>query len=461
MFVEEHPYSYLALVNADADNGRIAWVALNSAGFAVANTATDNLPASTALGSGTPSSVNPGLIMADAARTCATVDDFEWFLTHNLGRETMTRSNFLALDARGNASIFETHSRGFKRLNASETPEGGSGNTNFSRSGEPDKGHGYLRFDREAVLLKAAPSGRLSTDYILQMLSRDLGHPLLHNPAQSEWAKFPSETPVWLHTNYTIDRPSTASATVIHGIRPGEDPSHTTMWVALGEPLTSIAVPLWVAAGQPPAELWEGKDAALSLESERLKALLRPLKSTERLEYLDLTRLDNASGTGWLPMTLAAERGDLKQADDLLKKNPSEKKMAELEGGAHAGRAQEGGVADHGNESRPRGGDPRSTDVSGNKALVKRSQIDAYHKCPYPTPLVSRAFAGIGIRRPDRSRRHCIELAEPCRSRRQRPAQGHESQGAMAARHWRRLSCSPTTRSSKAGGRSSPPSPTA
>ena len=43
--------------------------------------------------------------------------------------------------------------------------------------------------------------------------------------------------------------------------------------------------PLWVAAGQPPAELWEGKDAALSLESERLKALLRPLKSTERLEY--------------------------------------------------------------------------------------------------------------------------------------------------------------------------------
>ena len=99
--------------------------------------------------------------MADAARTCATVDDFEWFLTHNLGRETMTRSNFLALDARGNASIFETHSRGFKRLNASETPEGYIGNTNFSRSGEPDKGHGYLRFDREAVLLKAAPSGRL------------------------------------------------------------------------------------------------------------------------------------------------------------------------------------------------------------------------------------------------------------------------------------------------------------
>jgi hypothetical protein len=136
---------------------------------------------------------------------------------------------------------------------------------------------------------------------------------------------------VWLHTNYTIDRPSTASATVIHGVRPGEDPSHTTMWVALGEPLTSIAVPLWVSAGQPPAELWEGKDAPLTRESERLKSLLRPLKSTERQEYLDLTQLDNAAGTGWLPMTLAAERDNFKQADDLMKKNPSVEDLASFE----------------------------------------------------------------------------------------------------------------------------------
>jgi hypothetical protein len=341
VFVEEQPYSYLALVNSGADNGRIAWLALNSAGFAVANTGTDNLPADTpgsaagrtgaAAGAETAMGMSPGLIMADAARTCATVDDFERFLARNLGRETMTRSNFLALDARGNASIFETHTRGFKRLNASETPEGYIGNTNFSRSGEPDKGHGYLRFDREAVLLKAAPGGKLSTDYIFQVMSRDLGSVLLHTPERSEWAKFPAGTPVWLHSNYTIDRPSTASATVIHGVRKGEDPSLTTMWVALGEPVTSIAVPLWVAAGQPPAELWEGKDAPLTLEANRLKALLRPLKSTERLEFMDLTRLDNASGTGWLPMTLAAERDNFKQAEELLRKKPSVSELAALE----------------------------------------------------------------------------------------------------------------------------------
>ena len=344
VFVEEQPYSYLALINAEHVNGRLVWAGLNSAGFAVANTATDNLPAAPAPSAGGTAagaasgmgSANPSIIMADAVRTCATVDEFEQFLKRNLGRETMTRSNFLALDAGGHASIFETHALGFKRMNASDTPEKYIGNTNFSRSGETDKGHGYLRFDRESVLLKAAPGGRLSTEYILQIMSRDLGHPLLNHPERAEWSNLPADRPVWLHTNYTINRPSTASVFIVHGVRPGEDPKRTTMWVVLGEPLTSIAVPLWVAAGQPPAEMWEGKDAPLSLEAARIKDLLRPLTSVERDEYLDVTRLDNAAGTGWLPATLAAERETLRKTEQLLKGNPTPAELAAFEKAAAA-----------------------------------------------------------------------------------------------------------------------------
>jgi hypothetical protein len=91
-----------------------------------------------------------------------------------------------------------------------------------------------------------------------------------------------------------------ASAIVIRCVKPGEDPKGTTMWVMLGEPLTSIAVPLWAAAGAPPPELWDGKDSALSKESARLKNVLRPLKTAERRDYVDVTRRDNAAGTGWL-----------------------------------------------------------------------------------------------------------------------------------------------------------------
>ncbi len=324
VFVEDKPYSYLALVDGEPGNGRLAWAALNAAGFAVANTATTNLPPMEPSGS-------PSILMGDAARTCATVDEFEQFLRHNFGKNRGTRSNFLAVDAKGGAAIFETHANGVKRLNAVDAPEQYLGNTNFSRTGTADQGGGYLRFDREAALLKAAPAGKLSVDYVMQVMSRDLGHPLLHNPERAQWRTFAADTPIWLHTNHTIDRPSTASAVIIHNVKPGEDPRRATMWVVLGEPLTSIAVPLWVAAGTPPSELWDGKDAALSKESARLKDVLRPLKSAERREYLDVTRLDNASGTGWLPATLAAERENLRQTEELLARNPSASELAAFE----------------------------------------------------------------------------------------------------------------------------------
>ncbi len=324
VFVEDKPYNYLTLVDGDPANGHLAWAALNAAGFAVANTATTNLPPSEPSG-------NPAILMGDAARTCASVDEFEQFLQHNFGKNRGTRSNFLVVDAKGGAAIFETHANGFKRFNAAEVPEQYLGNTNFSRSGTADGGGGYLRFDREAALLRAVPNGRLSVDYILQTMARDLGHPLLHHPERAAWRKFPPDTPVWLHTNYTIDRPSTASAIVIQNVKPGEDPSRATMWVILGEPLTSIAVPLWVAAGTPPAELWEGKEAALLKESARIKNVLRPLKSTERREYVDVTRLDNAAGTGWLPTILAAERQNIEQANDLLKRKAGVGDLAAFE----------------------------------------------------------------------------------------------------------------------------------
>lgn len=324
VFVEDKPYSYLALVDAEPGNGRLAWAALNAAGFAVANTATDNLPPNEPSG-------NPAILMADAARTCATVDEFEQFLRRNFGKNRGTRSNFLAVDAKGGAAIFETHLTGTRRLNAAETPEQYLGNTNFSRSGAVDQGHGYLRFDREAALLKRAPAARLSVDFVLDVMARDLGHPLVRHPEREQWRTFPPDTPVWLHTNYTIDRPSTASVVVIQNVRPGEDPRRATMWVILGEPLTSVAVPLWVAAGTPPTELWEGNEAALFTESARLKEILRPLKSAERREYLDVTRLDNSAGTGWLPATLAAERQNLAQAKDLLRRNASVAELAAFE----------------------------------------------------------------------------------------------------------------------------------
>ena len=326
VFVDDKPYSYLGVVNADKADGRMVWAGVNAAGFAVANSVSYNLPQK----SGEQVDLE-GLIMADALRTCATVADFEHLLSRGLGPDLGSRANFLVMDAKGGLSIFETHNHGFKRLDAADTAERYLANTNFSRSGSADQGAGYLRFDRETALLKAAPPGSITSGWILQTLSRDLGHALLAHPGREEWKKLPADRPYWVHTNYTINRASTASAVVIHGVKPGDDPRRTTMWVILGEPVCGVAVPLWVAAGAPPAAVWEGDEAALTRESLRIKGVLRPLAARERKEYADLSKLDNAAGSGWLPGLLTAETDTLKQAGALLAKNPSPSELASFE----------------------------------------------------------------------------------------------------------------------------------
>lgn len=123
---------------------------------------------------------------------------------------------------------------------------------------------------------------------------------------------------------------------VFQGVKKGKDPSRSIMWVILGEPLTSIAVPLWVKAGRVPRLLWDGDIAPLNREAMRIKALLRPLKGGNRPQYLDLTKLNNNRGSGWFPLILKKEREIFKATEEFAKKphTPSEifefeRKMAE------------------------------------------------------------------------------------------------------------------------------------
>lgn len=323
ILVTEQPYSFLALVDADDTAGRAAWAGVNAHGFAIANSASYNLPQPA-----TEAREQEGVVMAEALRTCRTVDDFEKMLERRQGKRLGVRANFFAIDATGTAVIIETHNNGHTRYDASAFPSRRMANTNFSRSGTIDEGAGYMRFDRESGLLQSIPADRLGPAAIFDVLSRDLGHPLVAHPTRDAWKSLPADRPVWVHSNYTIDRPSTASAIVVEGVRPGQDPRLTTMWVALGEPVTTIAVPMWFAAGVPPDELWKGTAAPISAEAARLKAVLRPLVAKERQEYADVTRLDNAAGSGWLPRLLEVERQIIAETHAFLESNPANEALA-------------------------------------------------------------------------------------------------------------------------------------
>ena len=103
------------------------------------------------------------------------------------------------------------------------------------------------------------------------------------------------------------------------------------LWVQLGEPVASVAVPVWVAAGASPEPLWKGTTAPLALESERVRAVARPFKEPDRRHYLDLARLDNAAGTGFLPGLLRTEREILDAAEAALRGRPGKAELAELQ----------------------------------------------------------------------------------------------------------------------------------
>jgi hypothetical protein len=95
------------------------------------------------------------------------------------------------------------------------------------------------------------------------------------------------------------------------------------MWVIPGEPITAAAIPLWVEAGASPAALWQGEDAPLWAESLRIKKIVRPFPEPDRKKYLDLTPLQNADGTGFLPPLLELERAIVDATGSFLQSNRS------------------------------------------------------------------------------------------------------------------------------------------
>lgn len=321
VYIKEVPYSYIAVVNHDETSGRSVFAGINSAGFAIMNSVAYNLPKK----AGERTDLE-GIIMADALRKCRTVDDFENYIQMNTGPGLGSLANYGVIDAEGGAAVFEVYNHGYKRFDARDFPEKYIINTNFSRSGKAYKGYGYLRFDRASQLFKKVK--KISPFYILQFVSRDVSNPLVPVPPREQWKKLPADKPYWVYTNDSINRPITASAIVFQGVRKGEDPSRAIMWVLLGEPVTSISVPLWVKAGEVPALLWDGDIAPIDREAMRLKAMLRPLKGGDRPKYMDLTRLDNNQGSGWLPLILKTEQKIFKETMEFSKKEHTSAELA-------------------------------------------------------------------------------------------------------------------------------------
>lgn len=250
-------FRVLAVVNAgDRDE---VWMGVNSAGFCIENSLSRDLAVE-----GTRTGPGNGGIMKLALETCATVEDFRLLLerTDETGRRTV--GNFGVIDAAGGAALFEAGPESFHMFDANDpqvAPRGYIARANFATTARgvpptPDSavvegsysGDRYARACRliDVRLPDGRPGDDLTVGYVLRSMCRDLadttGSPLVgsvNGPA--------GELPDEVNTASTISRTTTVSAAVFHGVKPGEDPLTTTMWVQLGDPKFSIAVPCWVA----------------------------------------------------------------------------------------------------------------------------------------------------------------------------------------------------------------------
>ncbi|MCP2519620.1 C45 family peptidase [Candidatus Aminicenantes bacterium AC-708-M15] len=317
VYIKGKKYEFIGIVNANDKKAKSIWAGINSEGLAIINAYTPDL-----MPPGSETTEN-GKFMRLVLETCATVKDVEKLLVKTNGKRIVA-SNFGVIDAKGNACFFETGVKNFVKFDANDprfAPQGFIVRTNYAFTAIPNKGGGYIRFNRAQKLFsQAAGEKRLDYKFILREVSRDLvNEKICSYPLSSQFAQYCGEN-VYIHTNDTINRYKTACATVFHGVKPGEDPSLSTMWVILGQPVCGVAVPLWVKAKAIPYELSGSNLAPLNLFSLGLALYLYPEQRGNNRQYLNVTRLKNYRGRGVLNILFGIENVVFEKTEKILKK---------------------------------------------------------------------------------------------------------------------------------------------
>jgi hypothetical protein len=300
-------YPLLGVVRNSSTNDNTAsvWIGTNSEGFSIMNTLSYNLTEKRV------SSKN-GSLMRKALEICKTVSDFRCFLD-TLPRPLKVEANYGVIDAEGNAAYFEAYTDGYRMLDVNDpavAPNGYLVYTNFSYTGFYDRGEGYIRYQSaQHQVAKQLPSKEFSPQWIFNNLARSFYHSLLD-------VDFTSAEALDLFDGYIPDsdlipRNSTASATVIQGVKKGENPELTTMWVALGYPPCSVAIPAWVKAGKnnPALLLRQVGDSAskISTAVAAMKENLYDVHKGHGQAYLHFSKVFNKDGTGYMQKLAPAE----------------------------------------------------------------------------------------------------------------------------------------------------------
>ncbi len=298
-----------------------SWMGVNERGFAIINTQSSDLQAAdTGLGNGT--------FMARALQECATVQEFEALLKATNGPGRRTNTNFGVIDATGAAAFFETAGHEYWRYDADDTETGYILRTNFAIHGARTEGEVPYSMDRylqtERLMLDFYGTDRIDFKEIAKVQVRSFGDArgnLIDLPFQGSVDGHPAG---YYPHNSSINRNTSVSFAVIHGVLPEEDARLSTMWTILGQPSTGVLVPYWPVGVTPP-EADGPETSPLNDVANQIKARLyeEPAGSTpdsrpQRPLYINTLALEDAKGGGIWKIMMPAEDSIIAESERRL-----------------------------------------------------------------------------------------------------------------------------------------------
>lgn len=294
--------SYVGLFNADDKKLEQVWMGMNEAGFAVMNTASynikdDNVPAK--------EMDKEGYLMAIALKKCRTVDDFADLLD-KLPRPMGVEANFGVIDAYGYGAFFETNNHSYIKHDLKDAPGHVLIRTNYSHSGRPDEGFGFVREANACHLLSPYIKDRNVTP---ELLTETVSRRFWHDLKKADYLEGPDR---WVIDQDFIPRYKSTATVVIEGCKPMESGNYPTpefimdqyiMWTGLGYPPCSEIIPVWCSPdGVDKSLRGIGKNGHSEM-GDIVKARrdeVFPIRKGNGEKYIDMKKLFNEDGTGYV-----------------------------------------------------------------------------------------------------------------------------------------------------------------
>ncbi|MGI6717677.1 MAG: hypothetical protein ACOX4D_00750 [Bacteroidales bacterium] len=320
-------YAFTGVINSVDTLALEVWAGTNEKGFAIMNSASFNVN----LNDSIKLDNQEGYFMKEALEKCANLKEFEDLLNKK-PKPLGLAAHFGVIDANGGAAFYEVNNYNWTKYDANDpkvAPDGYVLRTNFSETGKPNIGYGFVRLETAKELFsEATKNNSINYKTIIQDFSRCLYNSVTKNNYRQLYENKPySDT--FVHSDNLITSTGAASCTVIQGVLPTEDCSMNTLWTMVGFPNTCITLPIFTNEDDVMPEVLEYnktlKNSPLNNYSLKLKDRCYPIDNPDGYHYLLIGKLVNKEGTGYIQLIEPVEKEIFALTEEKLAKWRSKK----------------------------------------------------------------------------------------------------------------------------------------